>query len=123
MVQEVAFSLTHKFSQVRAMASSRMLPLPASPQEADLEEMEVEEVEEVEVEEVEGTWKRTRAFMVPAVGLVLLAAGILGIFAAGHVTHRVQEQGIIEGGRRVQDSRASTQSFGRAEERGCSTTD
>ena len=97
LVQEVAFSLTHKFSEVRAMASSRMMPLPASPQEADLEEMEdVEEVEEVEVEEVEGTWKRTRAFMVPAVGLVLLAVGILGIFAAGHVTHRVQEQGMIE---------------------------
>eukprot|EP00434_Breviolum_minutum_P046941 symbB.v1.2.043980.t1/scaffold22261.1/size494/1 len=52
------------------MASSRMMPLPASPLEADLEEMEdVEEVEEVEVEEVEGTWKRTRAFMVPAAGL------------------------------------------------------
>ena len=97
LVQEVAFSLTHKFSEVRAMASSRMMPLPASPLEADLEEMEdVEEVEEVEVEEVEGTWKRTRAFMVPAVGLVLLAVGILGIFAAGHVTHGVQEQGMIE---------------------------
>eukprot|EP00434_Breviolum_minutum_P046857 symbB.v1.2.043461.t1/scaffold14902.1/size815/1 len=97
LVQEVAFSLTHKFSEVRAMASSRMMPLPASPQEADLGEMEdVEEVEEVEVEEVEGTWKRTRSFMVPAVGLVLLAVGILGIFAAGHVTHRVQEQGMIE---------------------------
>ena len=93
LVQEVAFSLTHK-SEVLAMASSRMMPLPASPLEADLEEME--EVEEVEVEEVEGTWKRTRAFMVPAVGLVLLAVGILGIFAAGHVTHRVQEQGMIE---------------------------
>ena len=78
LVQEVAFSLTHKFSEVLAMASSRMMPLPASPLEADLEEME--EVEEVEVEEVEGTWKRTRAFMVPAVGLVLLAVGILGIF-------------------------------------------
>ena len=94
LVQEVAFSPTHKFSEVLAMASSRMMPLPASPLEADLEEME--EVEEVEVEEVEGTWKRTRAFMVPAVGLVLLAVGILGIFAAGHVTHRVQEQGMIE---------------------------
>ena len=92
LVQEVAFSLTHKFSEVRAMASSRMMPLPASPLEADLEDME--DVEEVE--EVEGTWKRTRAFMVPAVGLVLLAVGILGIFAAGHVTHGVQEQGMIE---------------------------
>eukprot|EP00434_Breviolum_minutum_P041813 symbB.v1.2.037198.t2/scaffold5427.1/size27340/1 len=84
---------TRKFSEVLAMASSRML-VPASPQEADLGEME--EVEEVDVEEAEGPWKRTRAFMVPAVGLVLLAVGILGIFAAGHVTHGVQEQGIIE---------------------------
>eukprot|EP00434_Breviolum_minutum_P041812 symbB.v1.2.037198.t1/scaffold5427.1/size27340/1 len=92
LVQEVKL-YTRKFSEVLAMASSRML-VPASPQEADLGEME--EVEEVDVEEAEGPWKRTRAFMVPAVGLVLLAVGILGIFAAGHVTHGVQEQGIIE---------------------------